>query len=134
MRRPAGTILTVGVLSCVSACASLGPDTAAAAGVAVAFHQALSTSDGAAACALLAPETATEVASTADTECAAALLDEDIPDAAAVESSQAFGRSAQVVMDDDVLFLAIFDGQWRITAAGCQSRGEQPYDCQLKGG
>jgi hypothetical protein len=134
MRRPAGIVLTVGVLSWVSSCASLGPDTGAAAGVAVTFHQALSTSDGAAACALLAPETAAKVATLAGTECADAVLDEDVPDATAVESSQAFGRSAQVQMDDDVLFLAIFDGQWRITAAGCQYRGEQPYDCQLKGG
>jgi hypothetical protein len=31
----------------------------------------------------------------------------EVPEAVAVESSQAFGRSAQVVMDDDVLFLAI---------------------------
>jgi len=37
-------------------------------------------------------------------------------------------------MDGDVVFLAIFDGQWRITAAGCHSRGEQPYDCHVKGG
>ena len=111
MRRPVGIILTVGVLSWVTSCASLGPDTAAAAGVAVAFHHALSTSDGAAACGLLAPETAAEVATTTDSECADAVFDQDVPDAAAVESSQAFGRSAQVVMDDDVLFLAIFDGQ-----------------------
>lgn len=134
MRRPAGIILMVGVLSWVTSCASLGPDTAAAAGAAAAFHQALATSDGAAACALLAPQTAAEVASTTGSECAAAVFAQDVPDAAAVESSQAFGRSAQVVMDDDVLFLAIFDGKWRITAAGCQPRGEQPYDCQIKGG
>jgi len=133
MRRQAGTILAVVLLSWVSSCASLGPDNAAAADAAVAFHQALASSDGAAACVLLAPETAADVASTADSECAEAVLDEGVPVAAKVESSRAFGRSAQVVMDKDVLFLSIFDGQWRITAAGCQSRGEQPYDCQLGG-
>jgi hypothetical protein len=81
----------------------------------------------------LAPQTAVVVATTADRECADAVVDQGVPHAEVAESSQAFGRSAQVVMDDDVLFLAIFDGQWRITAAGCQSRGEQPYECQVKG-
>ncbi len=29
-------------------------------------------------------------------------------------------------MDGDVLFLAIFDGLWLITAAGCEGNGAQP--------
>ena len=132
--RRAGLILIVAVLPWISSCGSVGPDAASAATVAVAFHEALAGSDGAAACALLAPETAAEVETTAERACPDAVVDQDVPDAAAVESSQAFGRSAQVVMDGDVLFLAMFDGQWRITAAGCQANGAQPYHCQVKGG
>jgi hypothetical protein len=121
------------VLSCLGSCSTLGPDTSAAADTAVAFHRAVAAGDGAAACAMLAPETAAEVSDTADEPCPDAVLTQDVPVANAVRDSQAFGRSAQVVMDGDVLFLAIFDGRWRITAAGCQSRGEQPYDCQMRG-
>ena len=127
-------ILAVAVLPWISSCGSVGPDAASAATVAVAFHKALAGSDGAAACALLAPETAAEVETTAERACPEAVVDQDVPDAAAVEVSQTFGRSAQVVMDGDVLFLAIFDGRWRITAAGCQANGAQPYDCQVKDG
>jgi hypothetical protein len=62
------------------------------------------------------------------------VLSQDLPDARDVQESQAFGRGAQVQLDGDVVFLSIFGGQWLITAAGCQSRGERPYDCILKGG
>jgi len=79
MRRPGWLILTGAVLALLSSCASLGPDTAAAAGVAAAFHQALSISDGAAACALLAPETAAQVTKDTDDECADAVVDQDFP-------------------------------------------------------
>lgn len=134
IRRMAGLTVTVAVLSWVSACSSLGPDTASAATVAVGFHDAVATGDGAAACALLAPQTATDVATNGNGSCAEGVLDQDMPEAGTVRNSQAFGRSAQVIMAADVLFLALFDGQWLITAAGCHSRREQPYDCAVRGG
>jgi len=28
----------------------------------------------------------------------------------------------------------MFPGGWRVVAAGCQSRGERPYDCVVDGG
>jgi hypothetical protein len=133
LRQLSQCVLAAALLSCLGSCATLGPDTSAAAATAIAFHQAVAAGDGAAACALLAPETATEVSDTADEPCPDAVVTQDIPEAEAVRDSQAFGRSAQVVMDGDVLFLAIFDGQWKITAAGCQSRADQPYDCQVRG-
>ena len=37
-------------------------------------------------------------------------------------------------MDGDVVFLSMFGNRWLITAAGCQPRGDRPYDCTLKGG
>lgn len=131
--RTGGLLLTAGALALVSACSTLGPDPGSAAQVALAFQQSLAADDGDGACALLAPETEDEVAKEGGGSCATALPGVGLPDSGAVKDSQAFGRSAQVVLDDDVLFLAIFDGQWRITAAGCTPRGEQPYDCLVEG-
>jgi len=121
------------VVLLVSSCARLGPDETIAGDVAAQFHRALSGGDGTTACSLLAPETVRQLEQTTSTPCDQAVLDQDLPDAQTVQESQAFGRGAQVVMDGDVLFLALFDGQWEITAAGCQPDGDRPYDCTLKG-
>lgn len=121
------------LLILLTSCASLGPDPLAAADIAVAFHAATTDDDGQAACRLLAPNTESELEDTTDESCDVAVLDQDLPDAEVVNKSQAFGRSAQVQMDGDVVFLAMFDGQWRVTAAGCTPDGEAPYDCVVKG-
>jgi len=117
----------------VSACSTLGPDHSAAAEVATQFHQAISAGDGSTACSVLAPETMQELEQTGGAPCDQAVLGQDLPDAQTVQVSQAFGHGAQVLMDADVVFLALFDGQWKITAAGCHSRGDRPYDCDVKG-
>ena len=81
----------------------------AARGSVEAFEQALSQGDGAAACDLLAPETASEVANSAGTSCASGVLEEDLPDGGAVRGSTAWGRSAQVRLSADTVFLSHFD-------------------------
>ena len=96
----------------LTSCASLGPDPAAAADIAVDIHSAIVDDDGQAACRLLAPNTVTELEDSTGESCDSAVLDRDVPDAQVVSESQAFGRSAQVQMEGDVVFLAIFDGQW----------------------
>jgi hypothetical protein len=132
-RHPLAAVLMVLPLMLATSCSTLGPDTAAADDVAVEFHRSILDGDGTAACALLAPATLEEVESTAGTSCPDAILDQDVPDADQVQESQAFGRGAQVVLNGDVLFLSIFGDHWLITAAGCTSRGERPYDCTVKG-
>ena len=121
------------VILAVSACSTVGPTVSAAADVAVQFHQALTAGDGTTACSVLAPETVHELEQTNGSQCDQAVLDQDLPDAQTVQVSQVFGHGAQVLMDRDVLFLAVFDGRWEITAAGCRSRGDRPYDCDVKG-
>ena len=117
----------------VTSCSMLGPDPTAADDVAVNFHRSIQDGDGSAACVLLAPATVDEVESTGGTSCPDAILLQDLPDADQAQESQAFGRGAQVVLDGDVVFLSIFGDHWLITAAGCTSRGERPYDCTVKG-
>jgi hypothetical protein len=90
--------------------------------------------DGAAVCRQLAPQTRAEVAQSGKKPCPQAVLDEDLPAAAAVRATQVWGRSAQVRTRDDTLFLAEFPVGWRVVAAGCRPQGEMPYDCQVKGG
>ena len=118
----------------LASCSTLGPDSTAAADVAVAFHRAVQDGDGNAACGLLAPATVEDLESTSGQPCPDAVLAADLTDAREVQDTQAFGRGAQVLMDGDAVFLAVFDDRWLITAAGCTARGDRPYDCTLKGG
>lgn len=136
-RRTRGfTLALVGALPVIllTSCSTLGPDTTAAAEVAVAFHQAVRDGNGNAACGLLAPATVEDLESTGGQPCPDAVLAQDLPDTRDVQGAQAFGRGAQVLMTGDVLFLAVFGDHWLVTAAGCTPRGDRPYDCTLKGG
>ena len=118
----------------VASCSTLGPDTTAAAGVAVAFHRAIQDGDAGTACGLLAPATVEVLVGSSGQGCPEAILAQDLPDAQDVQESQAFGRAAQVLMAGDVVFLSMFGNRWLITAAGCRSRGDRPYDCTINGG
>jgi hypothetical protein len=119
-----------GVAVClVASCGSKLPE--ASSSTAERFYQAVEHQDGAAACALLAPETRDEVA--AEAPCATAILDEDLPTAGSVTELRQYGTQAQARMSGDTAFLAQFDDGWKIVAAGCTSKGELPYECKVKG-
>jgi hypothetical protein len=66
--------------------------------------------------------------------CAAAILDEDLPDAGAAEGFSTFGTMGQVRFSHDVLFVSEFEHGWKVMAAGCSPVPERPYRCQLQGG
>lgn len=116
--------------------ASRAPDVR---GAATQFYRAVSDSDGAAACALLAPRTLAELEKSAQASCEDAVLDQDIPVGGQVSGTQVSGTQvwsdqAQVRIGSDTVFLAEFPDGWRVVAAGCTLRSaSQPYDCQLKG-
>jgi len=124
---------------CVAALAAGGCGSAdrradAAAGVAVRLRQAVAAGDGATACALLAPETAAELAESPGPTCATAIVAEDLPARGAARGADVYGQWAQVWLDDDTVFLAAFPGGWRVVAAGCRARGgNEPYDCAVGG-
>lgn len=104
-----------------------------AAHTATRFHAALSDGDGAAACSLLAPQTAVELEQSAKQPCPRAVLGEDIPTVGGVRESRVFGTQGQVLLDGDTVFLAEFPEGWRVVAAGCTRREALPYDCLVKG-
>lgn len=56
-----------------------------------------------------------------------------LPQSGAVTDSRAYGSSAQVLLEDDTVFLTRSGNEWKIIAAGCTPRGERPYDCDVKG-
>ena len=84
---------------------------------------------------MLAPRTREEVVGSAQVPCAESLLATDLPDVRSDVDTSVFGSMAQARAAEDVMFLALFDDGWKVTAAGCrpQSR-EQPFDCTIKGG
>jgi len=102
-----------------------------AAGAALEFVRA----SPAVACQLLAPDTLEELSSDAGTSCAVALAELNLPRTGSVRSVEVAGESAQVKLDDQVIFLARFPEGWRVTAAGCRRTDADPsssYDCEVE--
>jgi hypothetical protein len=115
-------------------CAATGDREQAADAVATRMLTAAGAGDGVTACDLLAPETAAEVAQSAEKPCPEAILDEDLPDAGPVTGTDVYGQWAQVRLSTDTVFLAVFPGGWRVVAAGCTARPDRPYDCAVEKG
>ncbi len=115
----------------VTGCSSVGNREDAASAAAVRLLDAVAAGDGAAACALLAPDTVETVAE--DEPCAEAILDQDLPQPGAVVGADVYGQWAQVRLDGDTIFLAAFPGGWRVVAAGCTPRADRPYRCSVEG-
>jgi hypothetical protein len=125
---------TAALLLSVAGCGHGDGRAQAASGVAVRMLRAVAASDGATACTLLAPRTAAQVADSQEHPCADAILQQHLPAPGAVRASEVFGQRAQVRLDDDTVFLAVFPGGWRVVAAGCTPRAEdEPYHCTVEG-
>ena len=126
-------VISLVAVAALSGCASAGDRADAATGVAVRMLAAADARDGAAACAVLAPDTVAELERSAGQPCAEAILEEDLTAPGPVAGADVYGQWAQVRLDDDTLFLAVFPDGWRVVAAGCTPRAERPYDCRVKG-
>lgn len=133
-RRRAALLTALAAAASSTGCSSLGPGSPSAAAVAQSFHRAVSDAQGSQACSLLAPGTVAEVEQAAGSSCAQAILDEKLPNATSVGQVDVDGRAALVVLRGDAVFLSVFGGSWKVTAAGCSPRQGQPYDCTVKGG
>jgi hypothetical protein len=124
---------TVLVAVAVSAGCGGAGEAGAAADVASRFHAAVARQDGVGACALLAPQTRSELEQAAGRPCPAAVLGEEVPKVGPVRAGRRFGTQAQVRFEGDTVFLAEFPGGWRVVAAACTHRNRLPYDCEIKG-
>ncbi|GHG61291.1 hypothetical protein GCM10018779_28970 [Streptomyces griseocarneus] len=100
---------------------------------AVRFEQALGAGRTAVLCAALAPGTREEVEQSAEGPCDRAVERDKLPAGGAVRHVDVYGDQAQAVLEHDTVFLAHFDDGWKVTAAGCEPHGEEPYQCEIKG-
>jgi hypothetical protein len=128
------SVLTGAAVAILMSTTGCGVQTPAATSVATKFVQALDESDPSAACGYLAPETRSDLESSAKKPCASAITEEDLPSAGTVKESSTYGTMAQVRFSADTLFLTRFKSGWKVMAAGCKPQPGQPYDCQLQGG
>ena len=133
MKRTLVAAAAVSVLA-VAGCGSVGDREEAASAAAVRLLTAVDRHDGTRACAVLAPDTASELEKSAGKPCPQAILDEDLPKPAVVAGAAVYGQWAQVRFADDTIFLGVFADGWRVVAAGCTAQGDRPYDCTLQGG
>ena len=98
------------------------------------FYRAVQDGDGAAACAVLAPRTRSELEKSAQKSCDQAILEEDIPTVDQPSGVEAFGTMAKLAYGSETAFLARFEGGWKVMAAACTDQPGKPYDCLLSGG
>lgn len=130
-RRWARPLASVAVLVAAAGCGS--DISTAVSSTAGRFYAAVASGNGAAACALLAPSTVHEVQQSEQAPCGTAIMKEDIPAAGQVVDQKRYGDQAQVRLSGDTAFLAQFADGWKVVAVACTPRGEQPYDCKVKG-
>lgn len=131
-RMPAAALATI-VLA-TAGCSGSNPEADGAAQVAVEFHRMVSSGDPSGGCDLLAPAVVEKLENGSAGTCGEKLSALNLPPATRAAEAKAFGSSAQVFLDEDTVFLTRTGGHWKITAAGCTSRGERPYDCDVEGG
>lgn len=96
------------------------------------FASAVESADAAAACELLSPQVRDTLESASGKSCAPALKAIELP-AGQVRDAVVWGDAAKVRTAGDTLFLRELAAGWRITGAGCEPRGERPYDCEVGG-
>ena len=120
------TAVCVALTSCTSA------DQDEAVHAADAFVAAVDGEDGAAACAVLAPATVSELVQSSQKPCEEAVLEEAEPAGPRVDA-RTFGTMSQVRYRDDVLFVTRFGEEWKVMAAACTPKAGDPYDCKIQG-
>jgi hypothetical protein len=137
MRSPAALLRVAPAAAAVAALAtacSASPGTADAQRTAQDALRAASSQDTVALCALLSPATAHQLELQESTPCATATRSVQLGDAADAGPAQVWGSSALVPTGATSVFLTEVNGRWRVRAAGCSLREDQPADCELGGG
>ncbi len=128
MGRAQPVLLVVGLTALLAGCASTQQPEVEK--VASTFEDP--SADAEARCDLLAPATLAAFEKDQTAPCTEAVQQLSL-DGGAVTSVEVWGGDAQVRMDGDTLFLTETRAGWRVAAAGCTSRGDAPYDCEVEG-
>lgn len=115
--------LVAGLVGCASA------DGEPAERAAARFYAAVRAHDGERTCALLTPEAA-ESLRTGGHTCAETVADLDLP-GGRIRDAEVWGDEARVRLTGDTVFLHRFPRGWLVRGAGCRSRGDLPYKCEV---
>lgn len=128
------TVCVLPAVGAVAGCGTVAERRADVHDTVAVFEQALGDGAYDRGCALLAPGTAEELEQSADSPCAQALREESPRPGGAVRRTDVYGNQARAVLSADTLFLSRFATGWKVVAAGCEPRPQQPYQCRIKGG
>ena len=128
LRRGAVLATAAGALVLLSGCSSLQQSEVER--VATSFED--QSGDPEARCDLLVSTTRAAVEHQAQAPCTEAIGALPLQ-GGAVRAVQVWGGQAQVRLDGDTLFLAETSGGWRVSAAACSPRPNQPYACEVEG-
>ncbi|MFE9442300.1 hypothetical protein ACFYO2_25605 [Streptomyces sp. NPDC006602] len=118
----------------VSACGTVSERRDEVRDAAIAFEKAVDDGAYGRMCTALAPGTVQELEQSAGSPCAKALSEESLASGGAPRVVDVYGNQARAVFATDTLFLSRFAAGWKVVAAGCSPRPEQPYQCRIKGG
>ncbi|MEU4212460.1 hypothetical protein AB0F13_21100 [Streptomyces sp. NPDC026206] len=132
-RRRTGAVLAAALLATTAGCGTLPERRDDVRAAAVRFEQALQAAQQTPLCDALAAGTREELEESAQRPCEQALDRQELPVAGAVRHVDVYGDQARAVLEHDTLFLARFPTGWKVTAAGCEPRSDQPYQCVVKG-
>jgi hypothetical protein len=121
------------VLSAIAVSGCAAPTTPGSA-VASRFYRAVDAGHWGRACALLAPETKSQLEQSAGSVCPVALSRENLRAPGPVGSSVVYGTMTLTRFEQDTVFVARFRSGWKVMAAGCSPVPGHPYDCRLQGG
>jgi hypothetical protein len=95
------------------------------------FLDAAGRGDGGSACALLVPRTREDLGVSQGQPCDRSLPLDRLH--GTIQGADVWSGWAKVSTDAGALFLTEFESGWLITAAGCRSDGEAPYQCVVGG-
>jgi hypothetical protein len=116
----------------IAGCGNAGDEREASATV-TRLVGAVERGDGAAACVELTEEAASSLENATGRACDSAILDLEVSPSPVVDSTVSV-LSAQVSLaGGGSFFLDDTTLGWKVSAAGCEPRPGQPYDCQLEG-
>ena len=134
-RRRARTVLAaVAVAALTTGCSVQEAATGEAQRRAEAAVRASADQDPATLCALLAPHTVQELERQDSAPCEVAARSLDLGQPSGGGPTEVWGSSALVPMGPATVFLTDVDGRWKVLAAGCTLREDQPAECELGGG
>ncbi|MBT2269677.1 MULTISPECIES: hypothetical protein [Rhodococcus erythropolis group] len=128
-----GSTFLLLVATAAAGCSSLQADSGAAAEIAQQFHAALQAGKGAEMCSVVAASTAEHMEMVTGTTCEDGIVEAGVPAAEGVTAVDVYGRAAQVRMHGDTVFLTKTSQGWKVIAAGCRARGDEPYECRVEG-